>query len=85
MRNVEHCPGNLLSAPSAVASFASPTVSERPDPGDPRVQRGQELLRRVREDIAPDPLRYTRDEADMLQTRKEIGEVLSDLATQTSR
>jgi hypothetical protein len=72
----------VVSAPSVIASFASPTVLEHPDPGDPR---GQELLRRVREDIAPAPLRYTRDEAGMLQTRKEIGEVLADLATQTLR
>ena len=46
----------------------------------PAHHQAEELLRRVREEIAPAPLTHTRDDRLLLRTRDEIGALLAELA-----
>jgi len=48
-------------------------------PDGPARRRAEELVERVRNEIAPDPAAYTRNDALLLRTREEIGETISVL------
>ncbi len=51
----------------------------RAAPDGPAKQRAEDLLARVRTEIAPDPATHTRDEALLLATRRQMGEAISAL------
>lgn len=51
----------------------------RSAPEGPAKRRAEELLERVRSEIAPDPATHTRDDALLLSTREEIGQTISEL------
>jgi hypothetical protein len=46
----------------------------------PGVDRGRKLLDYVRKTVAPDPARHTRDDALLLGTRREAGDILASLS-----
>lgn len=48
-------------------------------PAGPARQRAEELLARVRTEIAPDPAHHTRDDALLLSIREQIGEAIAAL------
>jgi len=48
---------------------------------DAAKRRAEDLLERVRDEVAPDPATHTRDERLLLSIRREVGEAISELWT----